>query len=480
MPALLTACSQDDKSGSGIFSSDSVSFSTQEILSVGSFTITDINGAAIPNAQILIGDSVNSPFNGNILTADKAGKASAPSNWNKAETVTAWAPGYTKVTYIQQTPGAITMRLRKINATKGFEVKGNTTGLPIKDYDDQIDFGVVMPAMTKADLLNFDINAVISPEIDEISTLGQSIKIPSNISLPRQQERYSIFTATLDKPTYRAYFENAGTARLYVMKGRFEFEPVADALREDKSFFDVINSFKITGGGIRDINIQGPNTQLDLPTNELNFTDKKTMVAPQFQSDEAFIALATAKQGNLMVPTDMRRMNKGEKTDLALLPKAESQLLAVIKKKADMASNPPPSAKQMSAALIPFSANTETTPLMLAMVNAPAFGKNGELLVTAPAAVRSINPIGTYAVLSIVNEKIQAEKKIETLSQQWEIYAPAWATTIRLPNVPNQAPINGKKRWEVSFLGSQNASQAAAGPAMIQATTHVTHSSTDF
>ncbi|MNT17354.1 hypothetical protein D3C72_1524980 [compost metagenome] len=67
------------------------------------------------------------------------------------------------------------------------------------------------------------------------------------------------------------------------------------------------------------------------------------------------------------------------------------------------------------------------------------------------------------------------------MAPQWEVYAANWVDRMDLPQWPDEAPAGaGKKRWDVNFVGSQTSSQPALGPAMIEAATHVTHSSVTF
>jgi len=469
VPALLVGCSKDKKPkepSSGISSL----FWAQ---TTNVITIKAIDDTPIAGAQILIGDALNAPFSGNFLTTDANGQVEIPAGWTSPAAVTIQAAGYVRATYLAQEPGALTIKLRPQPTKVQYEVRGNTQGLPIQDKDGFIDFGLVMPAFTKMDMLAFDINNVISPQSDRISAMGQDIDVPANISLPKQSEKYSLFTITLDKPTYRIYYGQPGVNRVFAVRGRFPFKSTVDALRGGAEFYELINDFKLSGGAIRDIEIKSGQNKLDMPTRELNFTDAQNVVAPQFRGDEMFIAVGIANQSGYMIPTDVKRLNQGQKISLGTLPGSDKMVLGVLKKSADMKNG----GDRMSATLLPFSAGV--TPSMLPLVPDPTLAGD-ELLLPKFNTIAGVNPIATYSILSKEEEVQQGNAKVKILNPQWEVYAQNWLERMKLPQWPNDATIAGKKRWEVNFVGSQTASQVPVGPAMIEAATHVTHSSVSF
>ncbi len=167
IPALLVGCNKDDKPKKPESGSVLNMFDTQ---TVDHITITTIEGQAIPGAQILIGEALDAPFSGNFLTTDANGQIEIPAGWTMETAVTVQAPGFLRTTYWAQTPGALTLKLRPMTTQAQHEVRGNTQGLPIQDKDGFVDFGLVMPAFSKIDMLSFDIDKVISPQSDRISS----------------------------------------------------------------------------------------------------------------------------------------------------------------------------------------------------------------------------------------------------------------------------------------------------------------------
>ncbi len=484
VPALLIGCT--DNQGSNFKSNLPNLQGAVETDDIAYITVTDFEDKAIAGAQVLIGDANNVPFSGNFLTADSNGKVEVPAAWDSPQSLTIGAKNYIRVTYIAQAPGAITVKLNKLASNSHFEVQGTVGGLPIVDFDKQVDYGIVLPAMTKLNSLLFDMDQFISPIQDTVSTLGQSMDIPSNISVPWQKERYAILTATLNKPQYRIYFDQPGIVRLYGLRGRFEFSPVVDALRKGKSFADVLNMFNLTGSGTRDVNIIGAFTAKDIPVNEITFAQKKKATAPAIKTDETFIAVATNQQSGYLVPTDLKNLASGQSADLSLHNKGNNFLLGVLKKTADLNTTIPrvdgefeAGTNPMSTTLIPFNASVSAK--LLPLMAGPKVSSSGDLTLPKISTISGVAALATYSVLSQLKEDDRGGTKVIVPKRLWEVYASDWIDNIKMPEWPVDAKVPGKKRWEISFLGGpQSASQDKLGPAIIEAATHATHSQLDF
>lgn len=442
-------------------------------------TVLDQNDQALKGAQILIGDALNNPFSGNFLTVNDAGQVEVPAEWTMPTSITVHAAGYMRVTYLNQQPGAFTFKLRKLASDRRYEVRGVATKQPVVDFDGWVDFGLVIPALSKADMLSFDLNTIVSPQKDQISVIGQTLKVPSNISLQAQRERYALFTINLDKPAYRIYYNQPQeAARVFAARGRFPFREVVDRLRNKESFLDIINLISLTGGGIRDVEVRAPSTELNIPVTDLNFTGKRKVTAPRVKADESFLALGISEKSGYMIPTDVKKFNPGEQLEINTLLGTNQQLLGLLKKTNEISGDE--SSDRMSAALIPFSAGS-TTPLMLGLIANPCLNGTRQLALTPPARVNGVFPLATYSVLSRVQEKTEGENKFKEVRKLWEVYAPDWVTSMQVPQWPQDKLIPaGPKRWESNFIGSQTSSQVIIGPAIIESATHVTHSSTDF
>lgn len=473
LPALFIGCSEDKKPQKP--SGDELTWQALHVDEAHLISIKSLDDMPLEGAQVLIGNAMGQPFSGNFLTTDANGQIMIPREWNEALPLTVSAPGYVRTTYLAQDPTSVTLRLRKLPTALQFEVRGGTQGLPVSNKDGYVDFGLIMPAFTKLDLLSFDMNSVISPLSDRIKVVGgQELNIPANVSLPKQTEKYNfLIDVTLNKPTYRIYFGQPGVTRVYAARGRFEFKPVVQALRDGAQFYDLINHFSINGGGIRDIEVRSNQTVLEMPTTELNYTEKREVMAPAHRGDELFLAVSVTKQSGLLIPTDVKQIAAHKKHAIASLPNSERMVLGVLKKSDEMKRG----GDRMSATLLPFEAGI--TPKMLPLIADPTY-RNNELLMPALNTVEGVNPIATYSILSQEVEIQQGGDKVHVMSPLWDVYATAWISSMQLPQWPQDKVVTGKKRWQVNFIGSQTSSQPTLGPAMIEAATHVTHSSVTF
>jgi hypothetical protein len=230
---------------------------------------------------------------------------------------------------------------------------------------------------------------------------------------------------------------------------------------------------QINGGSIRDIEIKSGPINLDIPTRDLNFNGTKGLIAPRFASDELFIAVGVAQQSGYLIPTDVKKPEPNEKIAMRILPQADQLILGVVKKTADMKSN----GDRMSTVLLPFTPGI--APTTLPLIADPVIAGE-EVILPRVSTIQGVNPLATYSILSREEEVLQGKDKVKLFSPHWEVYATNWSDKIKLPHWPHDSLLNGKKRWEVNFIGSQTASQAPLGSAIIESATHVTHSSITF
>ncbi len=434
-------------------------------------------GEAIKGAQILIGDSQGSPFRNNFLTTDTVGSALVPMEWSAPASVTVDAKGYIRQTLLDVNPGNLTLKMSAAYLTQRPEVRGNVLQLPVVNGDKLIDFALVMPAVAKSDLLNFDVGQVISPYTDTLTAAGQTNEVPSNISLPKQSESYFI-NVTLDKPIYRLKVPTLGPKRLVTVRGRFVFKTVISELRNGKPFSELINYFSILGGGIRETTVTGAVTNLDIPANELVFNNTLTVNSAATQADELLLVLATSEISGSMIPTDIKRAVTGQATKLQSLSGSSVFIVSVIKKQADFNSQAPGS-DRMSASLLPYSANAAQK--MLPLIANPTIANSGNYVITLPSAptTAGIFPIAVSASISDLVEAQDGGKTFLQPDKKWEVLGLGWGQQIHLPKWPLD---NGsaRKRVEVNYIGSTTSKTTRMDDSLIENATHITHASTDF
>lgn len=483
LPFLLANCSEDDKGGKsdkGKIANRQQFQLFNDLFQSNTIRIQNGDGAPIADAQILIGQAVGLPFTNNLLTTNENGEIEIPTEWTEPLALTVDAPGFVRVTYLNQTPQGLNIQLRPRNKTVvRNELQGTTIGHKVVEKDGLVDFGIVIPAMTKLDIMNFDMGQFISPVMETIEAAGQEVQVPSNIVLPTQKESYGIFPVTLSKEIYRFFTPVTGTQKLFAARGRFPFRSVVDSLRNGAEMADLINEFRIFGGQIKDVKINaGSKNKQNFEIREMSFTEKRNFVAPQILKSQTIIAVSLLNQNNFLVPTDFKRVEANEKTELGILPKTEPLLAAVLKNRNEM--NPDrPGIDRLSAVMTNFSDNESVD--FLPLIPNPRFNNTGDLDLPEVSNIKGVHQLATYSVLSQVVEKKKADGTIsKSLNRAWEVYSNDWLSEVKLPEFPTDIQIAGKKQWDVVFIGSQNASQSSIGPAMIDAATHVTHSSVQF
>lgn len=434
--------------------------------SAASLRVVDSNNQPVANATILLGYEAGNPFNGNVLKTLADGSAEIPTDWKAALPVTVQAPGYITSTVPVLTPGEHLLTVEKQESATQIEIKGTTTDFGRLITDGKVDFGMVIPAMTRESMLAFDISSVISPQNDTIEIIGNSVNIPSNITLPNQEESY-IFPITLDKPDYRVYVREPGTYQMYAMHGQFPLQRVVDDIRGGKSIFEVINHFTFKESGQRSVNVTGNIRNVNLAVNQTPFNATTSVKAPAFANDKVMIALNLRENGSLFVPTDLKRLTPNQtmalKTNAALGNGFVLSLLLDQPKNApltEVASLDPnvgatarPTAtydfNKMTFAFMPATGTVQ--PQFLPMIRAPQI-VNNVMKFEVPTLPSGMSAVSTYLVLSEIEEIGGGSVKSERRTRMWEIWNAGFIQQMEMPRVTFTKRPDRKYRWEVMFL----------------------------
>lgn len=467
----LSGCGEDEGEKPKKYQED---IADQQELTPNHIRLLGPEGTPLVGAQYLIGLAQNAPFEGNFGVTNERGEFPIPAGWTDPQMLTVDAPGFLRATYIQLEPKAMNLRLTP-KVSMQAELRGRTTGHPVRNKDNIVDFSLVMSAMSRQDLLNFQLHKVISPLNDKISAVGQEADIPSNISLPRQTEKKFFIDVTLDKPQYRLQVGQTGPQRFFVARGRFPFNSVVDGLLDKKNVVDLMNYFSITGGSLRDVNVVGGVNTLDVPVMDLTFSQKRTYKAPKLASNQVLIALAASDNGGYLIPTDFKRVTSQQSINLSVGDENPLHLAQVLKNAAEFQLDGP-GVDRLSAILSTFTDSPPQDFLpLLANPRVPTRWKFHIPEVSSP----SVNQLTTYAILSDVKISNVGGSQRRDLTKVWEIYAPSWVKEIEIPHWPWNRTSN-LTRVEISLVGNQIAEDIPLGPEMLQKATHVTRSSLDF
>lgn len=439
--------------------------------------VVDESGKPVVGAQVMIGASANAPSNDNITVTDSTGKFTAPPTWTTEQPVTINAPNFVRATYLKQLPKGQTFAIRKKIPVKEIELNGLTSGYQIKDYDGWVDFGIVVPAISKTNFFNFDVTSFISPYNDTISVIGRTVKVPSNISLPKQTESYFI-SITLDKPKYRTIFKSAGPKTVFAMKGKFPLSDVVDEVRGGKDFSKLMNYFNISGGSIREMTLTGK-TSLNIPVTDMTFKNKVAIKSPQQSSDEIVMAVSLAPTKSMFFPSDIKSLTPGKTMQMNQV-NAQSQLLSILKKKDEMKPGTP-NFDRLTASFLPMAANM--TPTFISLLDSPRVTSPSKISIGNATKPSSVVEGAAYFVMSKVEQVEISGTKVDVLDNQWEIYGPEWVRNLEVPEWPNDKLPTGNLRWEVTLTAvpNQNAINGKdLGPKWLEAASHASRSSTDF
>ena len=475
---LLTSCSKDDKDDKKKQKLDAQGvYLTTEQRKI--LTVTDQAGNPLSGADVLIGTAVDQPFTANFMQTDASGTFIAPDAWSSEQIVTISKAGFVRASFFGQTPNGQTYQLRPVPVQPQPELKGTATGFNLKDNDDIMDFALVMPAVQKREMLAFNINMFISPETDRITVYGSPVDLPSNTSVPKQKERYGIFPVTMDKGVYRMYFEQPGNQKIVTIHGQFPFNKVVKAMKNGKSFIDVMNDFTLKGGSLRNIVINLPTQNLEVPIGELVFNQPRSFTAPNFAADEFLLAASLSPWDGQYYPTDFKNVPANTAFNLNTALGDQPQLVLAVKKKSEETKV----SGKLSAAFVPFAPNAK--PSLLPLIESPTVASYTQFTVALPALPQGFYEVGAYMTFStVVKEGEDANgREKEKVTKLWEVYADNWMSQVSLPQWPGETAPAGVKRWDVLLMANQTGplhNQVAFGSRSFETVTHATHSATDF
>jgi hypothetical protein len=439
----------------------------------GHLLVADQEGQPLAQAKIMIGVRENVPFPGNVLVSDADGKIALPAQWVDAQPVTVEAAGFVRATWMNQSPQALAFQLRRKIQNQSMELKGKATGFKNLKQDGWVDVGVIFPALRKDQLASLQVTDLVSPEVDTLSIMGQTVNIPSNVSLPKQEERY-FFTITLDKPVFRSYLPEPRTWKMVSAHARFPFEQVVDDLRAGKSFFDVLNYFEFKSASIKDIALSSPTTNQDLSIADTIFDAKIDVTAPRFPSSQTMLAVSVAENGGLLYPTDVKKLGPSETRRLVSPKGTPGFIVGALRD-----SNAPTSGAGADAMSVVISPNTGATKFeFLEIAKAPT-ARGSTLGLNPPkSSVASVTPAATYATLSKIDTVTSGSMQIDRKSPVWDVYAIGWSNSMELPAMGG--PISGSHRWEVLFGATSQGTSVNLNPNLIEGLTHVSKSAVDF
>ena len=471
-------------------------------------TVVDEAGQPVANATILLGFEANNPFDGNVLTTSDAGTASIPADWKAALPVTVQAPGYIAETLPVALPGSQRIQLTHMEGQNSYEVKGTTTNYGRLITDGKVDFSMVVPALTREQMLAFDLSTVISPQNDTLDIIGNSVKIPSNIALPEQTENY-IFPIDFNKPDYRLYVRNPGSYNIVATHGQFPLQKVVGDIRNGKNIFDVINYFTFSESGSKTVNVKGNVVGADVAVNRTTFGNNVTVTAPSYSTQNDMVSLALIETAGLMSPSDMKRLTPGQTLSLKTNTAAGSTtVISLLTQKprgqqtnsinilgADDLTIPQPEVLAAQYNFQRLSINIQSnanrvSPTFLPLIAQPTLTAGNVLKLDVPSMPAGLQAAGTYLVYSEIEtlnsaaaDSQDTSMKSERRTRLWEVFSDGWLSQVELPKIKFAKRANRTYRWEVLFMARPvgfTTATDAANKADLTTITHVTRNATNL
>ena len=387
------------------------------------------------------------------LTTDSAGKFFWPPDMPAKVDITIRAINFVPVTFL------------KVGAVDGMEITlqqaepaptlwtGRTSGYGSLTKDNWLDFSFVLPSIAQSDLLNMNPQQIVSPIKDIITVMGQSVPLPSNVSIPKQTENYGIIPITMDKITFRCPSSSATSQMFYATKGRFRFKQVADALLAGKTFVDVLKDVELQSAG----RTQGvrPEQAMDLLVNQIVFDQSRRLPKISIPNNTIWTTAALFAENDRYALADVKIVNDSNPASLNMPSGNVKRVLLHTLRDKNSKNEEPKDFWQLSIAE---QNEGQAVPIPLGLINPPS--KNG-LTVTAPIPNRSrdLAAMGTIVNLWLERELQDGNQKYLISTIWWQMYDPQWSSSWRLPDqIMDGVPAGAKLRTEVVFLAGPGSS----------------------
>lgn len=416
--------------------------------------VTDLSGTPIPQAAVFVGSGAPGTSNYQVTT-DTNGFFALPILSGK-QLLTVSAENWVRASFVDvEFSDNLVWKLQPKKQLRLYPISGNPLGFGTLPRDGFVDFSLMFPAQPLDQILNLELNRMISEENDIIRVaLGQEVEIPANMSLPRQSETY-VIPINLNKPRYRVYSEGQSKATMYALRGRFNFRQVIDKVRADQPLNSLINDFDFLSSGQVDLSI-GASTVLDMPVSQTQFKQAIAFSGPQLASDEIGIAISLATIGqNLIAPQDLKtfsskesvRLKVSQPTDAyALVAKAKTSFFDPAKKQA----SEPISLQWVSAQQV------SNTLSLLQLISGATFN-NSMITLNVPPLPSGIESAGMEVVLSEIYT-VQLPGGQTTLKNPvWNFRTQdSWIKTVSVPTFPElslgKAPANSRYRFDITLF----------------------------
>ncbi|MCH2533024.1 MAG: hypothetical protein MK008_01125 [Bdellovibrionales bacterium] len=423
--------------------------------------ILQSGGLVVPNAEVYINNNL-------VGSTDLNGAIQINSQWPLPATISFKKTGYITTSFHQVSSQAQLFTIDPVEGSGRIEVRGETTGYGRLKKDDILDFSILVPTLTTNSLIHFDMSYFISSETDKIDLrFGKSMTVPSNVVFPDQTEKYLFFNIRINKPLYRMYFRKPGTYNLVALHGQARFSELVDK-GTGTPIFDLLNSFHFKQAGIESFNLTG-NTEKNISIQSMQFDRNVKVTAPGLISNHTLLAATLKPFEGQLIPTDIKRLYSNQSTLLNTSSLGDTYTLSVLKREPTTALDN--TLTQLSLSLEKIK-TYDHVPTLLPLVSAPQI-LDGVLLSKAPNFSDGIQEVGTWYVLSEVEQFYIENELIEKKTRLWSHWNQnGWVEQLRIPQLEWNKDPSKIYRWEVIYLGKHNGSELEVS--------HISKNATDF
>ncbi|MBL7543012.1 MAG: hypothetical protein JNL11_04305 [Bdellovibrionaceae bacterium] len=446
----------------------------------GTLSIIDDKGQPIVNAYALIGKQASTE--NSWLASDKNGQIVLPKTWTTPQDLTVEATDHVRITLKDQEPFGRTITLKKKSLFPRLNMKGTVHGITTKDKDGFIDFAILLESMTKTDILNFNINKVVSPWTEKISVAGFEFPVPQNLFIPKQKENYLFLTVTLQKPWFNLSYDSYGVKSVYSLQGKFPMKKVMTELQNKKPYYELVNHFDFSSAGRITHNFVANAAEPIVDTMQVKLNNTYTMKAPKIAAGQVLLGLSGFKEKNFYQPLDVKYMQSEQTVAFKTFSGVSPYFIGVVKNENEF------SADNADSERMSISMNTPTTAVQsLPLIRNPSWINDKELGIDIP--IISSTEYSEQGMLVVISEmqdiKMDDGKTVRFKIPVWEIHAPSWSSQLVIPDINTST---SPKRVEVTLLaksidnsGQQNAvTVVSTHEDRIEKSTHLTKSASDY
>ncbi len=368
------------------------------------------------------------------------------------------------------------------------EISGVTSNFGTLKKDGFVDFGLVIPAIKRTELIYLDLESILSPETDLIDVPFYDFEVPSNVTFPKQKESYFV-TITLNKPNYRFYVKQPGSYKMVATHGKFPLKKVIKDLKAKKSMFEIINHFKFIQSGSKNVTLANNISEQNIHVNQNRFSSHLTIKAPRFNSSLAMISIALREDSGLLSPTDLKNLKPGQTMRLTTTSTNESKYVASLLRRNniliqgasiynEIKSQGEKNLNEMSLVLQDEEALLSPAEF-LPLIPRPRL-QNKTFTLNAPKETDNIMPLGTYLGLIEIEDIKKGKMKFEKTARVWEQMTEGWQNETPYPDLDFEFKPNRRYRWVVMFLGQKREPLKFLDSLNLNRLTHVTRNALDL